>query len=75
MRTLVALLALGLAASACKSHPPIPEGAAVLIKPGHYHTKYCGHYVFGTQWYFIAQHKHGVDCGHELVGDNWTLVE
>jgi hypothetical protein len=76
MRTLlVAIVALG-SLAACKSHQPVhPEGAAVRIKTDHYHTKFCGHYVFGTQWYYLSQHKHGVDCGHELVGDNWTLVQ
>jgi hypothetical protein len=73
MRTL--LVALAVALCGCKSAPVHPEGAAVLIKPGHYHTKYCGHYVFGQQWYFIAQHRHGVDCSHELVDGNWTLVQ
>ena len=73
MRTL--FFALLLALCGCKSAPVVPEGAAVLIKPGHYHTKYCGHYVFGQQWYFIAQHRHGVDCGHELVDGNWTLLQ
>lgn len=62
-----------LAAIACKSVPPIPEGAAVRIKQDHYHTRYCGHYRFGEQWYFIPQHRHGVDCGHELVNGEWIL--
>ena len=73
MRTL--LLALALAVCGCNSTPVMPEGAAVRIKSGHYHTKFCGHYLFGTQWYYIPQHKHGVDCGHELVDDTWTLVQ
>jgi hypothetical protein len=60
---------------ACHSTPPHPEGAAVLIKQGHFHTRYCGHYLFGNQWYFLAQHRHGVDCGHELVDGYWTLVD
>lgn len=67
------LLAAVLASAACKSAPPIPEGAAVLIKQNHFHTRYCGHYLFGTQWYFIPQHRHGVDCGHELIDGIWTL--
>lgn len=73
-RALFALLALSLV-SACSSNPPIPEGAAVIIKESHYHTRYCGHYRFGNQWYFIAQHRHGVDCGHELVNGDWILSD
>ncbi len=73
-RALFALLALSLVA-ACGSNPPIPEGAAVLIKESHYHTRYCGHYRFGSQWYFLSQHRHGVDCGHELVNGEWILPE
>jgi hypothetical protein len=71
-RALLASLALVLA-SACSSRPSKPEGAAVLIKENHYHTRYCGHYRFGEQWYFLAQHRHGVDCGHELVDGDWIL--
>jgi len=58
---------------ACHGTPPKPEGAAVIIKDGHYHTRYCGHYRFGDQWYFIAQHRHGVDCGHEQENGDWVL--
>jgi len=72
-RALLALLAVTLV-SACKTPtPPTPTGAAVRIKEGHYHTRYCGHYRFGNQWYFIEQHRHGVDCGHELVNGEWIL--
>ena len=73
-RSFLALVGLVLV-TACSSTPPVPEGAAVIIKQGHYHTRYCGHYRFGTQWYFVAQHRHGVDCGHELVQNEWVLVE
>jgi hypothetical protein len=73
MRTL--LVALALALCGCKTAPVLPEGAAVRIKDGHYHTKFCGHYLFGTQWYYVAQHRHGVDCGHEHVDGTWTLVQ
>lgn len=69
---LLAALALS---TACSSNPPVPEGAAVLIKQSHYHTRYCGHYLFGTQWYFIPQHRHGVGCDHELVDGIWVLPE
>jgi hypothetical protein len=63
-----------LLAPACATPPaPIPEGSAVLIKESHHHTKYCGHYRFGDQWYFIYQHRHGVNCGHELVNGEWIL--
>jgi hypothetical protein len=62
-------------AFACSSTPPVPQGAAVLIKENHFHTRYCGHYRFGTQWYFLAQHRHGVDCGHEQVNGEWILPE
>lgn len=77
MRTLLVTLIVALCGlSACKSHPPVlPEGAAVRIKDSHYHTKFCGHYLFGTQWYYVAQHKHGVDCGHEHIDGNWTLEQ
>jgi hypothetical protein len=68
------LAALALSA-ACSSNPPVPEGAAVLIKQSHYHTRYCGHYLFGTQWYYLPQHRHGVDCDHELVDGIWILSE
>jgi len=68
------LLVLALA-TACHSAPPTPEGAAVRIKEGHFHTRYCGHYRFGDQWYFIAQHRHGVDCGHEKVDGEWILPQ
>jgi hypothetical protein len=40
-----------------------------------YHTRYCGHYRFGTQWYYVPQHRHGVDCDHELVNGEWILEE
>lgn len=73
-RVLLALFALPLAL-ACHGTPPHPEGAAVLIKQDHWHTRYCGHYRFGTQWYFLPQHRHGVDCGHELVDGEWILPE
>ncbi len=73
-RALFALFALSLAA-ACGGNPPQPEGAAVLIKDNHFHTRYCGHYRFGQQWFFIAQHRHGVDCSHELVDGVWILPE
>lgn len=73
MKPFLVCLAL-VAATACKSQPqPLPEGAAVIIKQNHYHTRYCGHYRFGEQWYFIQQHRHGVDCGHELVEGEWIL--
>ena len=73
MKRLTFLVAL-LASAACKGGPPpVPEGAAVLIKQNHFHTRYCGHYKFGEQWYFIAQHRHGVDCDHELVDGVWIL--
>lgn len=52
-----------------------PEGAPVLIKDTHVHSRYCGHYRFGTHWYFIPQHRHGVNCGHELVDGEWILEE
>jgi hypothetical protein len=74
MKLLLPFVAL-LAATACKSQPPVPEGAAVRIKQDHYHTRYCGHYRFGNQWYFIAQHRHGVDCDHQLVSGEWILVQ
>ncbi len=73
-RVLLALFVLPLAA-ACSGNPPTPEGAAVLIKENHYHTRYCGHYRFGSQWYFLPQHRHGVDCDHELVNGEWILPE
>jgi len=73
-RPLLALLLFPLVA-ACHHTPPRPEGAAVLIKDSHIHTRYCGHYRFGTQWYFISQHRHGVNCGHELVDGEWILPE
>ena len=73
-RALFACLALSFV-WACKSGPPVPEGAAVLIKDSHYHTRYCGHYRFGTQWYFIQAHRHGVDCGHVLESGEWILPE
>jgi hypothetical protein len=60
---------------ACHGAPPKPEGAAVIIKDSHIHTRYCGHYRFGDQWYFISQHRHGVDCGHELVDGEWILPQ
>ena len=71
-RALLALLALPLAV-ACGTSTPRPEGAAVLIKDSHIHTRYCGHYRFGEQWYFIEKHRHGVDCGHVLVDGDWIL--
>ena len=68
------LLAALVAFAACKGGPPpVPEGAAGLIKQSHFHTRYCGHYLFGTQWYFIEKHRHGVDCDHELIDGIWTL--
>ncbi len=73
-RALFASLALSLA-WACHGSPPKPEGAAVLIKDSHYHTRYCGHYRFADQWYFIVQHRHGVDCGHVLEHGDWILPE
>ncbi|MEQ1892083.1 MAG: hypothetical protein ABL998_06035 [Planctomycetota bacterium] len=73
MKALLPFIVLLLSATACKSQPPVPEGAAVRIKQDHYHTRYCGHYRFGEQWYFIAQHRHGVDCDHELVAGEWIL--
>lgn len=76
MRTFLITLAVAICGlSGCSSPQPVmPEGAAVRIKTSHYHTKFCGHYLFGQQWYYIAQHKHGVDCGHEEVDGYWTLV-
>jgi hypothetical protein len=73
-RSFLALLGLALTA-ACSSTPPVPQGAAVIIKESHYHTRYCGHYRFGSQWYYIPQHRHGVDCDHELVQGEWVLEE
>lgn len=73
-RALFASLALSFV-WACHGGPPKPEGAAVVIKDSHYHTRYCGHYRFGTQWYFIQMHRHGVDCGHELENGDWILPE
>jgi hypothetical protein len=69
------LLVVSAFAFACSSQPVRPEGAAVIIKQGHFHTRYCGHYRFHDQWYFMLQHRHGVDCGHELVDGDWTLVD
>ena len=71
------LLALAAAlATGCKDAPIVhPEGAAVIIKQSHIHTRYCGHYLFNEQWYFIEQHRHGVNCGHELIDGSWTLVQ
>lgn len=74
MRLLLASIALILV-SACKSEPVHPEGAAVLIKDSHVHTRYCGHYRFGEQWYFLPQHRHGVDCGHVLRDGDWVLEQ
>jgi hypothetical protein len=73
-RALVSSLVLAFTA-ACHGGPPKPEGAAVLIKENHFHTRYCGHYRLGTQWYFLAQHRHGVDCGHELHDGEWILPD
>jgi hypothetical protein len=73
-KVLVFLAGLPLFA-ACHGGPVRPEGAAVIIKESHFHTRYCGHYRFGSQWYFISQHRHGVDCGHELVDAEWILPE
>ena len=73
-RSLLAALVLCLA-FACGSEIVRPEGAAVIIKKTHFHTRYCGHYRFGDQWYFLAQHRHGLDCDHELVDGEWTLVQ
>lgn len=73
-RVLIALFALSFA-SACGSRPVRPEGAAVLITQGHFHTRYCGHYRFGEQWYFIEKHRHGVDCDHEIVDGEWILPQ
>jgi len=73
MKPFLASLVL-LGAVACKTPTqPMPQGAAVIIKQSHYHTRYCGHYRFGNQWYFIQQHRHGVDCDHELVNGDWIL--
>jgi len=76
-RSLLLLLAtwtlLGL--GACSSpHYVRPQGAAVIILDDHHHSRYCGHYLFGHQWYFIERHVHGVDCDHELIDGRWTLV-
>ena len=73
-RSLLLLSLLSLAA-ACSSQPPLPEGAAVIIKQSHFHTRYCGHYRFGNQWYFILEHRHGVDCDHEFINGEWILPE
>ena len=70
---LIACLTLG---GACRSSQEVrPEGAAVIIKDTHVHTRYCGHYRFGSQWYYIAMHRHGLDCGHEQVDGDWVLEE
>lgn len=77
MKRLLSLLCLF--AVACKSSPEIkvthPEGHAVRILPEHQHSRFCGHYVFHGQWYFLPTHRHGVDCGHEQVDGLWTLVD
>ena len=73
-RALLASLALSLV-WACHGTPPKPEGAAVMIKDNHIHTRYCGHYRFGDQWYFIMQHRHGVDCGHVQEEGEWILPQ
>ena len=75
--TLLALLGLCLAAACASPHHDkvIPEGAAVIIHSDHIHTRYCGHYKFHDQWYYIPMHKHGVNCGHELVDGEWCLLE
>jgi len=74
-RVLLLLVCLSFA-GACRSHHVVkPEGAPVLIKDTHVHSRYCGHYRFGTHWYFIPQHRHGVNCGHELVDGEWILEE
>ena len=75
MKRALLTLALFPFAAACSHNPPKPEGLAVIIKQGHYHTRYCGHYRYGNQWYFIEQHRHGVDCGHELVNGEWILAD
>jgi hypothetical protein len=74
-RILCALSLLALVTGCATPEIVHPEGAAVMIKDSHFHTRYCGHYLFGEQWYFIEQHRHGVNCGHELVDGYWTLVQ
>ena len=73
MKKALVVLAGLLSFSACSSSPARPEGAAVIIKQGHFHTRYCGHYRFGDTWYFIEKHRHGVDCDHEQVDGEWIL--
>lgn len=77
MKRILSLLCL--TAVACHSTPEVkvvnPEGLPVMILPEHHHTRFCGHYVFHDQWYFMPQHRHGVHCGHEQIDGLWTLVD
>jgi hypothetical protein len=70
--TLLVCLAL---AGACRSQHVQPTGAAVIIQPTHMHSRYCGHYRYGDQWYYLPSHRHGVDCDHELVDGEWVLED
>ena len=71
---LVSIACLVLGAGCSSPRPDVrPEGAAVIIKDSHIHTRYCGHYRFGDQWYYLAMHRHGIDCGHEQVDGAWVL--
>ncbi len=71
--SLIAVAALG--ALSCKSQHEkvIPEDPAVVIRPDHSHSRYCGHYCLDGQWYYAPDHRHGIGCGHELVEGLWRL--
>jgi len=75
MKSALSLLLAFSFLTSCSSDQIRPEGAAVIIKDTHFHTRFCGHYKFHDQWYFIEQHRHGVDCGHEKVNGEWILPD
>ena len=78
MKRALPILSLLLAAASCRTPDPVffqPPGAEVIVSSDHRHSRYCGHYLYGTRWFYLAKHRHGVDCGHKLVDGAWTLVD
>ena len=69
--TIGLLVCLSLFAS-CKSTPAEPEGFKVKrINHDHDHSRYCGHFLRGTTWYYAPQHRHSAKCPHTLEKGVW----
>ena len=45
--------------------------STIVIRPGHAHSRHCGHQHYTGRSHYSVRHTHGSGCGHHFAGGIW----